>query len=129
VQLISLQRGHGSDQLPANPQLNLLQPFDPNDTTAEALLDTAALMKNLDLVISVDSAIAHLAGALAVPVWVATPLAPDWRWLLDRNDTPWYPTMKLFRQKTPNDWQHVIAQIASALRTLASASPNQTEAA
>jgi hypothetical protein len=60
--------------------------------------DTAALIEQLDLVISVDTAVAHLAGALAKPVWLLLPYAPDWRWLLDRDDSPWYPTMRLFRQ-------------------------------
>ena len=61
-------------------------------------------MKNLDLVISADTSPAHLAGALGVPVWVALPFAPDWRWLLDREDSPWYPTMRLFRQKRRGEW-------------------------
>ena len=64
-------------------------------------MDAAAVLKNLDLVISVDTAIAHLAGALGIPVWVALPFAPDWRWLMGREDSPWYPTMRLFRQTRP----------------------------
>jgi hypothetical protein len=66
-----------------------------------------------------DTALTHLAGALAIPVWVAMPLAPGWRWLLDREDTSWYPIMKLFRQRHPNDWPEVIEHLATALRTLA----------
>ena len=119
VQLVSLQKGHGSDQIARHPDLNLIEWSDPSDTTAEALLDTAAMMKNLDLVICVDTALAHLAGALAVPAWVLLPLAPDWRWLLDRDDTPWYPTLKLFRQRHPNDWQEVLSRVADALSTIA----------
>lgn len=119
VRWISLQKGPGSDQIALNPALNLLQWSDPTDTTAEALLDTAAVIKNLDLVITVDTSLAHLAGALGVPVWVAMPLAPDWRWLLDREDTPWYPTMRLFRQRHPNDWTDVIATLTESLTTLA----------
>jgi tetratricopeptide (TPR) repeat protein len=126
VHLISLQKGHGSEQIAANPGMNVLEWSDASDTTAEALLDTAAVMKQLDLVMSVDSAIAHLAGALAVPVWVAMPLAPDWRWLLDREDTPWYPTMKLFRQRMPNDWPEVISAMAAELKSL-SARANSAE--
>ena len=78
-------------------------------------MDSAAVMRNLDLVISADSAIAHLAGALAVPTWVAIPLAADWRWLNDREDSPWYPTMRLFRQKTWGDWDEVFERMAAEL--------------
>src|SRR6202012_4470181 len=66
--------------------------------------DTAALIANLDLVITVDTAVAHLAGALGTPVWVLLPFIPDWRWLLDRDDSPWYPTARLFRQTASGDW-------------------------
>jgi len=78
--------------------------------------DTAALIENLDLVISVDTVVAHLAGALAKPVWTLLPVVPDWRWLLDREDCPWYPTMRLFRQSSPGDWPNVIGRAAQALR-------------
>jgi tetratricopeptide (TPR) repeat protein len=77
--------------------------------------DTAALIANLDLVISVDTSIAHLAGALAKPVWVLLPFVPDWRWLLDREDSPWYPTARLFRQESRGDWPTVIRRVAAAL--------------
>ena len=79
-------------------------------------MDTAAIMMNLDLVITSDTAVAHLAGALGVPVWVALPFSPDWRWILDRDDSPWYPTMRLFRQKSPGDWAGLLDKIAAALR-------------
>ena len=78
--------------------------------------DTAALIANLDLVISVDTAVAHLAGALAKPVWVLLPFVPDWRWLLDRDDSPWYPTMRLFRQDESRTWDNVIARVSATLR-------------
>ena len=81
-------------------------------------MDTAAIMKNLDLIITVDTAPAHLAGALGVPVWVALPFAPDWRWLLEREDSPWYPTMRLFRQKKPGDWDEVFARLMDAVTRL-----------
>jgi ADP-heptose:LPS heptosyltransferase len=81
-------------------------------------LDTAAVIKNLDLVLGCDTAIPHLAGALGVPVWVALSISPDWRWLLERQDTPWYPTMRLFRQKRLGDWDEVFQRIASELTTL-----------
>jgi tetratricopeptide (TPR) repeat protein len=78
--------------------------------------DTAALVLALDLVISVDTSVAHLAGALAKPVWVLLPFIPDWRWLLDRDDSPWYPTARLFRQDHTRAWDHVIAHACGALR-------------
>jgi Flp pilus assembly protein TadD len=118
VQLISLQKGPGADQLRdfANP----FPVFDlayKLDTSSGPFMDTAAVMMNLDLVITVDTAIAHLAGALGAPVWNALPMiGTDWRWLLDRQDTPWYPTMQLFRQSQTNDWTGVFARMASELR-------------
>ncbi len=78
--------------------------------------DTAALIANLDLVISVDTAVAHLAGAMGKPVWVMLAHTPDWRWMRDRNDSPWYPTLRLFRQPRPGDWQSVVHEIAQRLR-------------
>ncbi len=75
--------------------------------------DTAALIANLDLVITVDTAVAHLAGAMAKPVWVLLEFAPAWRWLLGRSDSPWYPTMRLFRQSKRGDWEGVLAQVAA----------------
>ena len=84
-----------------------------------ALMDTAAVIRNLDLVITCDSAIAHLAGALGAPVWVALPLGADWRWMRSRADSPWYPTMQLFRQKTWGAWADVFALLAESLAALA----------
>lgn len=77
--------------------------------------DTAAAIAALDLVITVDTSVAHLAGAMGKPVWVLLPFCPDWRWLLDRPDSPWYPTMRLFRQTVPDDWPPVVASVAGAL--------------
>lgn len=77
--------------------------------------DTAALISQLDLVISVDTAVAHLAGALGKPVWVALPFTPDWRWLLARADTPWYPHTRLFRQTVRGDWSNVVQELSAAL--------------
>jgi tetratricopeptide (TPR) repeat protein len=77
--------------------------------------DTAAFMQALDLVITVDTAIAHLAGALGMPVWTLLPYAPDWRWLLERSDSPWYPTMRLFRQAKPRAWRSLVGEAADAL--------------
>jgi len=113
VSLVSLQKGPGTEQLRALagcfPILDLHDRLD----TAGAFLDTAAIMVNLDLVITVDSAVAHLAGALGVPVWVVLPIDPDWRWLLERSDSPWYPSMRLFRQKRLGEWREVFEQIAT----------------
>lgn len=77
--------------------------------------DTAGLIDQLDLVISVDTAVAHLAGAMGKPVWLLLPFAPDYRWLLGRTDSPWYPTLRLFRQSASNDWDTVIRRVAAAL--------------
>ena len=78
--------------------------------------DTAAAVGQLDLVITVDTSVAHLAGALGTPVWTLLPWVPDWRWLLDRDDSPWYPTMRLFRQPAAGDWDAVIGEVGAALR-------------
>ncbi|MGE0372020.1 MAG: tetratricopeptide repeat protein [Gammaproteobacteria bacterium] len=80
--------------------------------------DTAALIESLDLVISVDTSVAHLAGALGKPTWILLPYTPDWRWLLDREDSPWYPGARLFRQPRPGDWDSVIQRVAGELRRL-----------
>jgi hypothetical protein len=79
--------------------------------------DTAALISNLDLVISVDTSVAHLAGALAKPIWILLPAIPDWRWLLDRDDSPWYPTARLFRQDDTRQWDNVMTRVHHALQS------------
>lgn len=81
-------------------------------------LDDARVMRALDLVISVDTMTAHLAGALAVNTWTLLPFEADWRWMLDRADTPWYPTMRLFRQRTDGQWNAVIDEVMSELKSL-----------
>jgi hypothetical protein len=82
----------------------------------EDFSETAELISQLDLVISVDTGVAHLAGALGKPVWIMVTYIPDWRWLLDRDDSPWYPTARLFRQANVDDWEGVIARVHDALR-------------
>ncbi len=77
--------------------------------------DTAALIEALDLVISVDTSVLHLAGALGKPVWLLNRFDTDWRWLVDRDDSPWYPTLQQFRQPRPGDWASVVSQVRSAL--------------
>jgi hypothetical protein len=80
------------------------------------LADTAAIIAMLDLVITIDTSIAHVAGALGKPMWVLLPFSADWRWLRARSDSPWYPTARLFRQSAPGDWQSVVTQVAQALQ-------------
>ncbi len=116
VSLISLQKGPGRQQftgLPADVSLTDLGP--QLDEDGGAFTDTAAVLQSLDLVITSDTALAHVAGATGRPVWLALPHMPDWRWMRGRDDSPWYPTMRLFRQPTPGDWDGVFAAIATAL--------------
>lgn len=113
VRLISLQQQHGLDQLAAWPKDVALET--PAGVDAADYSDTAAAMMNLDLVITSDTSIAHVAGALGRPVWVALGYVPDWRWLLGRDDSPWYPTLRLFRQPTRGDWQTVFARLRAEL--------------
>ncbi|MGD0539960.1 MAG: tetratricopeptide repeat-containing glycosyltransferase family protein [Tepidisphaeraceae bacterium] len=114
VKFFSLQKGEAAGQ---SPPIGM----DWADFTSEIndFADTAALVQNLDLVFSIDSSVAHLAGALAKPVWVLLPFHCDYRWLIDRGDSPWYPTMRLFRQSAANDWAAPVARMAQALRDLA----------
>ncbi len=116
VQLFSLQKGPGEEQLCKQSWscIDLASRIDP---PGEAFLDTAAVMNVLDLVVSSDTSILHLAGALGVRAWAALTYAPDWRWLLDRPDTPWYPSVRLFRQSLQDDWTSVFAQMAAVLRS------------
>ena len=113
--MLSLQVGPGTEQLAAVPfpVTDLGSRFDPS-----SLEDLAAVVMNLDLVVTVDSAVAHLGGALARPVWVALPVAPDWRWLLERVDSPWYHTLRLFRQRCFGDWSEVFERIGAEVRGL-----------
>jgi ADP-heptose:LPS heptosyltransferase len=86
---------------------------------SSGILDVAAAMINLDLVITTDTMPAHLAGALGTPVWVLLSFAPDWRWMLEREDSPWYPSARLFRQASRGDWEPVIRRVVEALKGLA----------
>jgi tetratricopeptide (TPR) repeat protein len=115
VQLISLQKGPGIEQL-ERVRFPVMELGSRLDEKSGPFMDTAAVMKNLDLVITTDTAIVHLAGAMGVPVWVALPLVPDWRWLLGRDDSPWYPTVRLFRQTAAGKWDDVFERIAVELR-------------
>ncbi|MBU0995463.1 MAG: tetratricopeptide repeat protein [Proteobacteria bacterium] len=115
VYFYGLQKGDAASQIKTvegrMPVINIGDDF--KDFT-----DTAGAIANLDLVISVDTAMVHLAGAMGKRIWTLIPYAPDWRWMLNRIDTPWYPTMKLFRQPTPGDWDSVFGQVKDALSSL-----------
>ncbi len=116
VRLISLQAVHGLDQLEHLPDGMTVEALgDKITANPEGVSEIAAAMAALDLVISSDTAMAHLAGALGRPVWVALSDDPDWRWLFERTDSPWYPTMRLFRQTVRGDWARVFAEMADAL--------------
>ncbi len=112
VRFYSLQKGEAAAQLQALPADAVVDWGD----RLESFVDTAEAIAQLDLVITVDTAVAHLAGAMGKPVWVLLMFAADWRWLCDREDTPWYPTLRLFRQTAPGDWAGVVARVGVALR-------------
>jgi tetratricopeptide (TPR) repeat protein len=111
VHLISLQKGYGSEQLKNMPQGMQVMDLGEELDADGAFLDSAAVIINLDLVISSDTALAHLAGALGIKTWVALKYVPDWRWMLDRQDSPWYPSLKLYRQEKMDDWSTVFDQM------------------
>jgi hypothetical protein len=116
VRLISLQKDAGTEQLNALPgNMRIEVPAAPFDEGPDAFLDTAAIMECLDLVITSDTSIAHLAGALGIPTWIALQQVPDWRWLLHRADSPWYTQARLFRQSRRGDWNGVFAAMRDAL--------------
>ncbi len=116
ARLISLQKGFGVEQLAAPPPGMRVESLGEDfDAGPDAFIDAAAAIMHLDLVVSCDTSIAHLAGALGRPVWVALKKDAEWRWLRDRDDSPWYPTMRLFRQKQRGDWGGVFAEMAERL--------------
>lgn len=113
VSFYSLQKGKAAEEFKySTAGMKLI------DYTEELkdFADTSALIENLDLVISVDTSVAHLAGALCKLVWRLLPFVPDWRWMLDREDSPWYPSMRLFRQSSLDNWQSVITRIIKELK-------------
>ena len=122
VTFYSLQKGPAAKDL-------LDMPIDMNLVDLSGYLndfsDTAAAIANLDLLITVDTAVAHLAGALGKPVWILLTRNPDWRWLLDREDSPWYPSARLFRQHAAGDWSPVIERVHRELQQFV-ASPQQS---
>ena len=122
ISLVSLQKNNPAAQTSDMPRGMALHDF-----TADLhdFADTAALVDGLDLVISVDTAVAHLAGALGKPVWLLNRFDSDWRWLLNRDDSPWYPTLRQFRQPAPGDWSGVIFRVRDALQRLVAGDRDQ----
>jgi hypothetical protein len=115
VNFVSLQMDGRAGQIFDTPGASNIR--DPREHIGD-FADTAALIAQLDLVITIDTAVAHLAGALGVPLWVMLPFAPDWRWFLHREDSPWYPTARLFRQQRILEWDPVIAKVRAELQSL-----------
>jgi tetratricopeptide (TPR) repeat protein len=122
VRLISLQKHPGAEQIATVPFASRIEQLhDAADAGADAFLDTAALAASLDLIVASDSMNAHLGGALGRPTYVALRRVPDWRWLIGRDDCPWYPSVRLFRQPTEGDWEDVFTRIAAAVATAVAA--------
>ena len=118
VRLISLQKGSGVEQLGELPPGMRVEDLGPDfDSGTTGFLDTVAVMECLDLIITCDTSVAHLAGALGRPTWIALKHVADWRWLTERNDTPWYPTVCLFRQPRAGDWSSVFDSMLGRLRS------------
>ncbi len=119
VSIYSLQKVDGIDQIEDCSFKNKLIVFDGDfDRTNGRFMDTAAVMRNLDLVISVDTGVCHLAGGLGVPTWIVLQWPNDWRWMLERSDSVWYPNVRLFRQPQTGDWESPVQQMAIALNQL-----------
>jgi hypothetical protein len=112
IVLVSLQKGPAQAQIGGYwgraPLINL-------GPDIRDYADTMAILEGLDLLVTVDTSVGHLAGAMGKPAWIMLPFAPDWRWLLDRSDSPWYPSVRLFRQKKPHNWDAVVADIVAEL--------------
>jgi hypothetical protein len=117
VELISLHKGEGESQI-AGIDFDVTTFGHDFDVGQDAFLDTAAVMMNCNLIITACTSVAHLAGAIGQPTWVALKQIPDWRWMLDRPDSPWYPTMTLYRQKSRGNWVDVFDTIERDLRSL-----------
>jgi tetratricopeptide (TPR) repeat protein len=122
VRLISLQKGHGVEQLASLPPSMAVETLGEDfDAGPDAFIDTVAVMEHLDLIVTCDTSIAHVAGARGRPTWIALQHVPEWRWMLEGETTPWYPTARLFRQRSRGDWSGVFGDMASEVRTLVGA--------
>jgi hypothetical protein len=129
VRLISLQKVNGLEQLADLPEGMRVETLGEDfESGPDVFPDAAAVMAHLDLVITTDTSIAHLAGALGRPVWVALKHSANWRWLLDRSDSPWYPTSRLYRQRGRGDWDEVFARMAADTIELAAKNPRSPPA-
>ena len=118
IALLSLQKspktGQAGGWYGRAPLINLGAEIQNYDDTM-AILAILAILANIERLVTVDTSVAHLAGAMGRPAWIMLPFAPDWRWLLRRADTPWYPTVRLFRQSTVRRWDDVLQAVATAL--------------
>ena len=121
AQLVSLQKENNEQLANVADRFVVLDLGRQLDGGTGAFMGTAAAMKHLDLVVTCDTAVAHLAGALGMPAWVLLPYSADWRWLLDRDDSPWYPTLRLFRQKKRGDWAEVFHRVSQEIHKLVTA--------
>jgi tetratricopeptide (TPR) repeat protein len=125
VRLISLQHKDGLEQLADLPSdFRIETPGEDFNRGPDAFIDTAAVMANLDLIVSCDTSIPHLAGALGMPAWIILKHVADWRWLLGRDDSPWYPTVRLFRQAAMGDWRSAVAKVEQELKSLLALPPH-----
>ncbi|MEP5718082.1 MAG: glycosyltransferase family 9 protein, partial [Alphaproteobacteria bacterium] len=117
VALHSLQIGPAAEQAAAAPFAGAMKPV---FRRPRRFPEVAGVVSGLDLLIGVDTSLVHLAGAMGRPVWTMTTFVPDWRWMLDRSDSPWYPSMRLFRQQEPGNWSGVARDVAASLKVFAS---------
>jgi hypothetical protein len=120
VRVYSLQVGAGREELTAAGGDCRVHDLGGIDAETGAFMDTSAIMNGLDLIVTIDTSVAHLAGGLGRPVWMVVPYWADWRWMIERPDSPWYPTMRIFRQPEPGAWGPVFDEVATALRRMTS---------
>ncbi len=115
LSLVSLQKESGRSQLDPHDWARSITRFPDLDAGSDAFLDSAAILKSVDLLVTSDTALAHLSGALGTPTWLCLMHEPDWRWMREGPRTPWYASMRIFRQPTPGDWSSVYREVADEL--------------